>query len=190
MLELAIKKMPRGASFIAFNIAAVVLVSTFVLAPVLSHFSERADDISESASQLAELRTIAGNPNPGATQASRAKNAFLLGTEEPLVSADLQSNLKSIAGSASVTLLSIRASRPERVPQLHMIAVDVELEGSLPAIRQMISEIENQAPFLFVATASLRSETQGDDGLIRADLKVQGAMRVRPMSATNNVGAP
>ncbi len=190
MLQLAMKKVPRGSSFIAVNIAAVVLVSTFVLAPVFSHFSERADDISESASQLAELRTIAGNLNAGGAQSSRAKHAFLLGTEEPLVSADLQSNLKSIAGSAGVTLLSIRASRPERFPQLHMIAVDLELEGSLPAIRQMISEIENQTPFLFVATASFRSETQGEDGLIRADLKVQGAMRTRPMSGTNNVGAP
>jgi hypothetical protein len=37
--------------------------------------------------------------------------------------------------------------------------------------------IENQTPFLFVTAASLRSATDGDDGLIRAELKVQGAMR-------------
>jgi hypothetical protein len=53
----------------------------------------------------------------------------------------------------------------------------MELEGPAPAVRDLILAIENQMPFLFVATASLRSVADGDDALIRAELKVQGAMR-------------
>jgi hypothetical protein len=60
---------------------------------------------------------------------------------------------------------------------LHSVAVGVDLEGSLPSIRNVLLAIENQTPFLFVTAASLRSATDGDDGLIRAELKVQGAMR-------------
>jgi general secretion pathway protein M len=60
---------------------------------------------------------------------------------------------------------------------LHMVAVNVELEGSLPAVRDMIVAIENQTPFLFVTAVSLRSVSDGEDGPIRAELKVLGAMR-------------
>ena len=57
--------------------------------------------------------------------------------------------------------------------------------GLLAAVRDMILAIENQTPFLFVTAASLRSVTEGKDGPIRAELKVQGAMRdTGPSSAT------
>jgi general secretion pathway protein M len=57
------------------------------------------------------------------------------------------------------------------------VPVSVEFEGPSPAIRNVILAVENQMPFLFVAAASLRSVTDGDDSLIRAELKVEGAMR-------------
>ena len=41
----------------------------------------------------------------------------------------------------------------------------------------MIVAIENQTPFLFVTAVSFRSVSDGEDGPIRAELKVQGAMR-------------
>ena len=65
----------------------------------------------------------------------------------------------------------------KRYQQMRMVTVGMELEGSLPAIRDLILAIENQTPTLFVAEASLRSATEGDDGLIRAELRVRGAMR-------------
>jgi hypothetical protein len=59
------------------------------------------------------------------------------------------------------------------------VVVGVELEGAPVAIRSAILAIENQMPLLFVTAARLRSLSDGDDGLIRAELKVQGAMRER-----------
>ena len=64
-----------------------------------------------------------------------------------------------------------------------MIAVNVELEGPLKAIRDMILAIENQTPLLFVSTASFRSVADGEDGPIRAELKVQGAIRDGSLSS-------
>jgi hypothetical protein len=58
-----------------------------------------------------------------------------------------------------------------------MIAVSVELEGPLKAIRDMIFTIESQTPLLFVPSASFRSLADGEDGPIRAELRVQGAIR-------------
>lgn len=101
----------------------------------------------------------------------------MAGNEERVVSADLQANLKVIGEAAGVRLLGIRGVQGNRSQQLHMVAVSAELEGSPPAIRDVILAIENQMPMLFVTAASLRSVADGDDGLIRAELKVQGAMR-------------
>ena len=90
---------------------------------------------------------------------------------------DLQASLKAIATTAGVRLLGIRGLQGGRSQQLHMVAASMELEGALPAVRDVILVIENQMPFLFVTTASLRSVAEGDEGLIRAELKVQGARR-------------
>ena len=53
----------------------------------------------------------------------------------------------------------------------------------------MILAIENQTPFLFVTAASFRSVNDGEDGPIRAELKVQGAMRDTRQSPANEAAA-
>jgi hypothetical protein len=82
-----------------------------------------------------------------------------------------------MAANAGVNLLAIRGLQGGRSQPLHMIAVSVELEGPLPAVRDMILAIENQTPLLFVPSASFRSLADGEDGPIRAELRVQGAVR-------------
>ena len=91
--------------------------------------------------------------------------------------------MKSIAANAGVNLLGIRGLQSSRSQLLRMIAVNVEMEGSLRAVRDMILAIENQTPLLFVSAVSLRSVADGEDGPIRAELKIQGAMRDGSSSA-------
>ena len=186
-------KIPRGAPFLAFNISVVLFIVIFLLTPVLGHFTDRSEEISESAAQLAHFRKIARSVSAPAGKAShkasQGVDAFLPGTEERVASADLQASLKSIAGSAGVNLLGIRGLPGSRYQQLRMVAVSVELEGSLAAVRDMVVAIENQTPFLFVTAAALRSVGEGEDGPIRAELKVQGAMRDGGPSGATEAGA-
>ena len=170
-------RVPHGILFLALNISILFLTVIFLLAPVLARFADRGEDIAENAAQLAHFRQIARTASTPANKPQQSGDPFLPGGEERIVSADLQANLKAIATSAGVSLLGIRGLPGSRSQQLHMVAVSVELEGSLPAVRDMIVAIENQTPVLFVTAASFRSATEGDDGPIRAELKVQGAMR-------------
>jgi hypothetical protein len=82
-----------------------------------------------------------------------------------------------MAANAGVNLLAIRGLQGGQSQPLQMVAVGVEIEGPLRAIRDMISAIENQTPLLFVTSATFRSLADGDDGAIRAELRVQGAIR-------------
>ena len=182
MIDVIRRKMPRSALFLTFNISVVLFIVLFFLAPVLAHFASRSEDISENMAQLAHFQNIIRNATTLSTKSSKAGDPFLPGSEERIVSADLQASLKTIATSAGVNLLGVRGVQGSRSPQLRMVAVSVELEGPLPAVRDMILAIENQTPFLFVTAASLRSVTDGDEGPIRAELKVQGAMRGAALS--------
>jgi general secretion pathway protein M len=179
------KRIPRGTSFLAFNILVMLFIVMFLLTPVLGHFASRSEEISESAAQLAHFRKLARSASIPANRSSSAADPFLPGTEERVVSADLQAGLKGIAANAGVTLLGIRGQQGSRYQQLRMVAVSLELEGSLAAVRDMIVAIDHQTPFLFVTSASFRSISEGEDGPIRVELKVQGAMRDgRPSGAT------
>lgn len=182
-------KIPRGALFLAFNLAAVLFIVIFLLTPVLGHFAGRSDEISESAAQLAHFRKIMRGAGSPATKASQGGDPFLPGTEERVVSADLQASLKTIASNTGVNLLGVRGLPGRRHQQVRLVAVSVELEGSLAAVRDMVVAIENQTPFLFVTAASLRSVSDGDDGPIRAELKVEGAMRDGGPSSATEAGA-
>jgi general secretion pathway protein M len=176
MINLVTTRMPRGALFLAFNAFALLFLVLFVVAPVVTHFAAKSEDISENAAQLSRLETLTRNGKALMMKAPQAGDPFLPGSEERVVSADLQANLRAIATTAGVRFLGIRGLQGGRSQQLRMVVVSEELEGPLPAIRDVILAIENQKPFLFVTAASLRA-TDGDGGLIRAELKVQGAMR-------------
>jgi general secretion pathway protein M len=175
VIDLVSRTMPRGALFLAFNTFAVLFLALFVFVPVLTHFVSRSEEISENAAQLSHFQNIVRNAKT--LSKMQAGDPFLPGNEDRVVSADLQANLKAIATNAGVRILGIRGLQAPRSQQLRMVAASVELEGSLAAVREVILALENQMPFLFLTAASLRSAADGDEGLIRAELKVQGAMR-------------
>ncbi|XSC45459.1 type II secretion system protein GspM [Bradyrhizobium sp. RDT10] len=170
-------KLARGTPFLAFNAAAILFVVVFLFAPILAHFAARGEDISDNAAQLAHFQNVTRTAKKSAGSVGRSGDPFLPGSEERVASADLQASLKSMAANAGVNLLTIRGLPSGRSLPLHMIAVSVELEGPLKAVRDMIFTIENQTPLLFVPSASFRSLADGEDGPIRAELRVQGAIR-------------
>ena len=188
MIGLVSKRIPRGALFLAFNASAVLFLILFVFAPVLTHFASRSEEISENAAQLSHFQILTRDAE-ALMKAPHAGDPFLPGSEERVVSADLQASLKAIAATAGVRFLGIHGLEGTRSQQLRMVAASVELEGPLPSIRNVILAIENQMPLLFVTAASLRSLAEGDEGLIRAELKVQGAMRDSgsPTSAAEDI---
>ena len=170
-------KLARGTPFLAFNAAAMFFVVIFFLAPIMGHFAGGAEEISDNAAQLAHFQNAARAAKKPVGSAGRSGDPFLPGSEERVASADLQASLKSMAANAGVNLLAIRGLQGARSQPLQMVAVSVELEGPLKAIRDMILAIENQTPLLFVSTAAFRSLADGEDGAIRAELRVQGAIR-------------
>ena len=101
-------KLTRGTPFLAFNAAAILFVALFILAPILSHFADRSEEISENAAQLARFQNLAHAAKRPTGNTGRSGDPFLPGSEERVASADLQASLKSMAANAGVNLLAIR----------------------------------------------------------------------------------
>lgn len=184
------KMLPRSAMFLAFNALVTLFLALFVVTPILAHFSGRGEEIAQSAAQLAHFKNIAASAKSLMKLPTRAGDPFLPGNEERVASADLQASLKAIAAAANVRFLGISGLPPGRSSRIREVVVGVELEGAPVAIRSAILAIENQMPLLFVTAARLRSLSDGDDGLIRAELKVQGAMRERAFPSSTGEEVP
>ena len=190
MIELVIKRMPRSFAFHAFNACMALVIVLFVAEPILSHFAERSETISESMEQLAHVQSIKRTEKTLMEKAAHSSDPFLPGREERVVSADLQSNLKEIVSKAGVKFLGIRGLAAARFQQLHMVAVNLEIEGSLQSVENVIRGIEGQTPYLFVTSAVLRRSVVAEE-VIRAELKVQGAIRdTGPRDAMSPSRAP
>jgi hypothetical protein len=176
MIDLVIKRLPRSFVFHAFNACVALVIVFFIAAPILSHFAERSESISESVAQLAHVQVIQRTAKTLMEKAALSGDPFLPGSEERVVSADLQAKLKAIASNAGVKFLGIRGLPAGRFQQLRMVAASLDIEGPLPGVENVIRSIEAETPYLFVTSAVLRRATDAEE-VIRAELKVQGAIR-------------
>jgi hypothetical protein len=175
MIDLVIKRMPRSFPFHAFN-ASVALTIVFLLARRSCRIlptAAKASPIDGRAGACSEHQEDRENADG---KSAHAGDPFLAGSEERVVSADLQANLKAIASKSGVRFLGIRGLPAVRSQQLRMVVVSLDIEGLLRSVESVIRSIEGQTPYLFVTSAVLRRATDAEE-VIR-ELKVQGAIRI------------
>jgi hypothetical protein len=176
MIDRVIKRMPRSIPFHAFNAGVALMIVFLIGAPILSHFADRSESISESMAELAHVQSIKRAEKTLMEKSAHSGDPFLAGSEERVVSADLQANLKASASNSGVKFLGIRALPVVRSQQLRMVAVALDIEGPVHSVENVIRSIERHTPYLFVTSAVLRRGTDAEE-MIRAELKVQGAIR-------------
>jgi general secretion pathway protein M len=167
-------RLSRRLLFLTFNAAAILFITLFAVAPVLSHFYERNDEISENVAQLSHFQSIARNTTVLMTE--QTVDPFLPGTEDRLVSAELQASLKTITAAAGARFLGVHGLQATQPQPLQVVAVSLELEGSLQSIRDVVQAIETQTPFLFITSAELHHGSDSDETIIQAVFRVQGFM--------------
>lgn len=176
MMGLPSKKLPRAILFLGLNVAILVLLLLFVVVPLLSHFDSRNDEIRENAAQLAHFHRIIHGARALEQAGAQNTQAFLTGSEERVLSADLQASLQALAVAKGVRVLGLRGLQSRRIAQMPTVAVGMDVEGVLGAVRDVIGAIEDQSPFLFITEAALRPIAEGDGNAIRAQLRVDGVV--------------
>jgi len=178
----------RRVLFLLGNLAVCgAFVGCFVL-PVYTLFADRESRIEEQRKVLMRLAAIAAQaPNVQSiasdTKAELQGGEFLVGPNENVVSADLQTKLKAIVEAGGAKLRAVQALPVSTTDQMRYNGSRIEIFGSLQSIVKAVYAIESSKPYLFIAGAVLRSPPSARPGapeepVVQAQLDVFGAMQV------------
>jgi general secretion pathway protein M len=177
----------RRAAFVAGNVAAFAACIVFVILPIRDVFAERDGRIAEQRVLLARFGALASQE--GRVQAVARESAaepdrgeFLLGPNEGVIGADLQTRLKSLAETAGARLRSVQALPPKTRDDVRYLGARLEIQGPLRAVHQTVHAVETGKPYLFVAAAVVKTVDRGggpQEPTIDAQLDIFAAVQIR-----------
>ena len=188
----------RRLAFIAANVAAALAVAGFLVVPVQAFFAERDAQIASQRTLLARFAAVAGQQTRVDAAASEAdaaleSGAFLIGTNEGVIIADLQTRLKAMAEAGGVRLRLVQSLPAKTRDEVRYVGARLDINGPLAAIQRTLHAVEAGTPYLFVDAAVVRAASptnaQGvpnaapQEPVIDAQLDIFGAVQ-------SKVGAP
>ncbi|WP_334364374.1 type II secretion system protein GspM [Bradyrhizobium sp. AZCC 1578] len=169
------------------NLTLCVAIVGFVVLPVCTLFADRENRIEEQrkvlmrlaaiAAQAANVQSIASDTN-----AQMQGGEFLVGSNENVISADLQTKLKAMAEAGGAKLRAVQALPVKTVDQIRYSGSRIEISGSLQSIVRTVHAIESSKPYLFIAGATLRSpppprQGASEEPAVQAQLDIFGAVQ-------------
>lgn len=151
---------------IAILVALIALPSLLVISATVAYRRSRMV-IAEKQQTLLELQAIADQASDverwanSVAEAPEAGGLLLTGDSAALIAAELQSRLVGLASQAGAQVTSFRTLDP--APDGDFVDIAVELEGQAPitAIRALLQRLEYDRPLLAVRSAQLRAAQPG-----------------------------
>lgn len=179
----------RKITFLALNLLVGSCLLALIVVPARDFFVERDARIAERGAVLARLSAlVARGPDVEAAAVAMAeeesRGELLIGSNDGVINADLQTRLKATAEQAGARVRSVQGLPVRTVKQMRMIGARLEIFGTHRAIRSVSHAIESGLPYLFVTAATLRPSpplhgpSARDEPMIEARLDVLGAIRV------------
>jgi general secretion pathway protein M len=152
----------RTAAFVAGNFAVALVLAVSVIMPVHAFFAERDAQIASQRALLARFAAIAGQQARVETAAHDAdaqveQGEFLVGTNEGVIVADLQTRLKTMAEAAGARLRSVRSLPAKTREEVRYVGARLDVYGPLAAIQRTLYAVESGKPYLFVDAAAVRA---------------------------------
>jgi general secretion pathway protein M len=151
----------RRSAFIGGNVAAALAVAGFLVMPVQAFFAERDAQIASQRTLLARFAAVAGQQTRVEAAARAAdtqveNGEFLVGTNEGVIVADLQTRLKAMAEAGGVRLRSVQSLPPKTRDEVRYVGARLDISGPLAAIERTLHAVEAGRPYLFVDAAVVR----------------------------------
>jgi len=178
---------PAYCIFIAGNFAVGLLVTFACILPVRDLLANRDEEIAQQRMMLARFKAVAAREaavQSAAKETAADQGEFLVGKNDGVISADLQTRLKGMVEAAGAKLRSVRNLPSQTDAQARYIGSRIELFGPLAAVHRSIHAIESAKPYLFVKVAAIKlAPPIGQVGvpqepLIEAQLDIFGALRI------------
>src|SRR5215470_7593325 len=126
----------RRAAFVTGNLAVIALIAGLLVAPIYSFFARQNTRIAEQRELIGRLRGIIAREALVKELAREAEaqvqaGEFLRGPSDGVITADLQTRLKSIAESAGARLRSVQTLPASTKEEIRYIGSRMEVSGSI-----------------------------------------------------------
>jgi general secretion pathway protein M len=181
-------RLPRKTIFVLGNVAICLVLVFGVLMPIWTPFSDRDARIVEQRKVLARLTAVAAQISNVEAIGSDVREElrrgeFLTGPNENVISADLQTRLKTLAGLSGAQSRAVQMLPARTIDEIKYCGARIEIVGPLQGILRSVHAIESAKPYLFITGAVMKSlpvAKQGgsEEPTLQAQLDVFGAMQV------------
>ncbi len=179
----------RRAAFVAGHLAVFAFFFVLVGMPICDFFAGRESGIAEQRTLLARLEAIAGQYANVQDMARRPdaqlqRGEFLIGPNEGVINADLQTRLKGLTEAAGARLRSAQNLPTKANDQIKYSGSRIDISGSLQSIQRAIFAIESATPYLFITGAVIKqglpTNRPGvvEEPVIQAQLDIVGPMQI------------
>jgi hypothetical protein len=174
-------------AILAMNLAIGLAAYALIVAPVWALFADRDARIAEQRLLLARLAAIAGQES--SVQAAMRETAeqlkrgeLLIGPNDGVINADLQTRLKTMAMQAGAQLRSVQGLPATTSEQVRYAGARLEINGPLRSIERTLHAIESGRPYLFVTAGALKpshpTQNPRQEPVIEVRLDIFGAVQI------------
>ncbi len=169
MNKFADKIGPKLSRLLAFSLLFFLLWSAVahMAVPAYEAFAQVKQEINQKRIHLGRIEgAIAFERQTLNDLNVEFENQKWIGKSAPIISAELQGFVQQTAQKNTVRILSITPMRTRPYSEFDTIGLRIELEGGIKAVRDVISELENHQPFIFLNAVDMRPQQsfRGNNG--------------------------
>lgn len=149
----------RDARLLALVILAffVWLLYTLIAEPLLAAQSTLSTEIETSRKQLGRLETILSRAEGNqTTQRGNQPKSTWQGASPPVIAANVQRKVQSLAQSKGLTIVSISQTQSRFDEEFQTVGLVIEGHGEIAAFVDLFTTLERNRPLLFVDKLMLR----------------------------------
>jgi general secretion pathway protein M len=174
----------RSIAFVLANLLLLIAIFFAFISPMKNFFSQREAQITEKRMLFLHSKSFADQQAAvqdltRKMETTKDDSEFLRGSSQNVVSADLQTRLKSIIETAGARLHSIRGLQSQTKDRIQFIGAEVEISGPIRAIHQTIYAMESARPLLFVTSADIKTSSLVYIPLNKSETESETALDVR-----------
>jgi len=185
----------RRALFFGGNLVAMLAVYLLLVAPILGHLADGAEEISQRQTTLARYESVSRQEEAVKAFAkqvaeSNARGELITGDSAGIVNANLQARLKALAEEANVTVRSLQMLPPKTLRGSTLVGARLAGAAPIEAMQKLARALEGETPLLFVTAATMRGQTAfwglaqagQPEGALEAQIDVYGGSLMKEHS--------
>lgn len=151
----------RAPIFAIGNLAAAITILFLIVVPIRDFFADRDAHIADQRALLARLKSIVAQAQnvrfvEQRTLEQLKRGEFIVGPNDGIINADLQTRLKAKAVQSGAQLRSIQALPPKSTDGVRYLGTQLDIYGPLPAIQRTLYAIEHGTPYHFISAALIK----------------------------------